>query len=96
MVENFTFLSFFLFLSGRALPVSNHLDETGGLELKENIRDDVSSTQNALQAARPQEAVQLRQEEEHMVHKPGVYKKKLNKKRMWMKFLKNLQSQTSI
>lgn len=60
------------FVCGPPLPVSNHLDEPGGLKLQENVRDDVSSAQNALQAARPQEAVQLRQEEEHMVHKPGI------------------------
>lgn len=54
--------------------MANHLDEAGGLELPENVWDDVGSAQYALQAARPQDAVQLRQQEEHVVHKTGTVK----------------------
>lgn len=60
---------------GISIPVADHLDEAGGLQLQENVRDDVGSAQHALQAASPQDAMQLRQEEEHVVHKPGNQKK---------------------
>lgn len=81
--------------NGPALPVANHLDEAGGLELPENVRDDVSSAQHALQAARPQDAVQLGQEEEHVVHKTGTWKKRIFEKLISWKSAKTQTSTTT-
>lgn len=67
----FTRQQYIFLQNGQAVPVANHLDEARSLELQENVWDDVCSAQYALQATRPQDAVQLWQEEEYVVHKPG-------------------------
>lgn len=49
------------------LPVAHHLDEAWGLQVHKDLWDDFSSAQHTLQAISLQDAVQLRQEEEHEV-----------------------------
>lgn len=54
-----------------------HLNEACGLQLQKDVWDDISSAQHTLQAMCLQDAVQLWQEEEHVVDKPDKFKMKL-------------------
>lgn len=46
--------------TGQDAPVAHGLDETGGLQLQEDVGDDVGPAQHTLQAAGLQGAVRLR------------------------------------
>lgn len=50
--------------------MAHRLNEACGLQLQEDVWDDISSAQHALQTMSLQDAVRLRQEEEHIVDKP--------------------------
>lgn len=51
-----------------AAPVAHHLDEARRLQLHEYVRYHLGSAQHTLQTVGLQDAVQLRQHEEHVIH----------------------------
>lgn len=53
-------------------PVGHHLGEALGLEVQENIRDDISTAQHTLQAVRFQHAVEFWQQVKNKIHKSNV------------------------
>lgn len=56
--------------------MAHHLNEACGLQMQKDVWDDISSAQHTLQAIRLQDAVQLRQKEEHVVDKPENFQNK--------------------
>lgn len=56
--------------------MAHHLNETCGLQLQKDVWNNIGSAQHTFQAVGLQDAVQLRQEGEHVVDKPE--QKKIN------------------
>lgn len=51
-------------------PAAQRLNKAAGFQLQKDVRNDVGPAQHALQTAGLQEAVQLGQQEEHVIDKP--------------------------
>ena len=51
--------------------MSQHLQEALGAERQVDVRDDLGPAQNTLQTVGLEDAMELRQQVEHLVHKAG-------------------------
>lgn len=66
--------------------MAHHLDETRGLQLQEDVGEDVGPAQHTLQAESLQEPVQLGQQVKHVSDKPAT--------REWKRFVESLKAAT--